>query len=50
MSFDPYDWYSYYFGKISRVEASADLNEAEVGTFLIRDSSTSPGDYALEVK
>ncbi|ETN83204.1 SH3 domain protein [Necator americanus] len=50
-SFDPYDWASFYFGKMGREEAARLLSEAEVtiGTFLLRDSSR-PGDYSLSVR
>ncbi|VDL80799.1 unnamed protein product [Nippostrongylus brasiliensis] len=50
-SFDPYDWASFYFGKMGRDEAARLLSEAGVaiGTFLLRDSSR-PGDYSLSVR
>lgn len=50
-SFDPYDWASFYFGKMGRDEASRLLSETGVaiGTFLLRDSSR-PGDYSLSVR
>ncbi|KAJ1371024.1 hypothetical protein KIN20_032890 [Parelaphostrongylus tenuis] len=50
-SFDPYDWASFYFGKMGRDEASRILSEPDVaiGTFLLRDSSR-PGDYSLSVR
>lgn len=50
-SFDPEDQNSWYFGHISRPEAN-DLLEAEKegGVFLVRDSSSSPGDFVLCVK
>ncbi|KAL6740006.1 hypothetical protein Aduo_013399 [Ancylostoma duodenale] len=50
-SFDPYDWASFYFGKMGREEAARLLSDANVsiGTFLLRDSSR-PGDYSLSVR
>nr|CDJ96968.1 SH2 motif and Src homology-3 and Variant SH3 and Pre-SET zinc-binding region and SET domain containing protein [Haemonchus contortus] len=50
-SFDPYDWASFYFGKMGRDEAARLLSETGVaiGTFLLRDSSR-PGDYSLSVR
>ncbi|XGW31803.1 hypothetical protein V3C99_010181 [Haemonchus contortus] len=50
-SFDPYDWASFYFGKMGRDEAARLLSETDVaiGTFLLRDSSR-PGDYSLSVR
>jgi len=45
----PHDW---YFGKISRIKAEQLLNKShyENGTFLIRESESSPGDFSLSVK
>lgn len=45
----PHDW---YFGKISRAKAETTLNKPhyENGTFLIRESESSPGDFSLSVK
>ncbi|KJH47636.1 SET domain protein [Dictyocaulus viviparus] len=50
-SFDPYDWASFYFGKMGRDEAARILSESSVaiGTFLLRDSSR-PGDFSLSVR
>uniref|UniRef100_T1JIX5 Adapter molecule Crk n=1 Tax=Strigamia maritima TaxID=126957 RepID=T1JIX5_STRMM len=50
-SFDPYDRNSWYFGSMSRQDATDLLiAEREGGVFLIRDSSTMPGDYVLCVR
>lgn len=49
--FDVHDRASWYFGQLSRQEA-ADLlmPERDSGVFLVRDSSTSTGDFVLCVK
>lgn len=50
-SFDPNDKSSWYFGAMGREEANRILQaERETGVFLVRDSSTIPGDYVLSVK
>lgn len=48
-SFNPYDWNLFYFAQLTRDETEAVLLEPEIpyGTFLIRDSTTSIGDYVL---
>lgn len=49
--FDAYDRASWYFGSISRQEATDLLmNESESGVFLVRDSSSMHGDYVLCVR
>lgn len=49
--FDVHDRNSYYFGNMSRKEATDILmNERECGVFLVRDSSTIIGDFVLSVK
>ncbi|XP_075987034.1 crk proto-oncogene, adaptor protein [Anticarsia gemmatalis] len=51
VSFDPNDMTSWYFGELSRAEATRLLlNEAESGVFLVRDSKTITGDYVLCVR
>lgn len=49
-SFDPYSWRNFYF-HVDREEATRLLcqPDADLGTFLIRDSTT-PGSYALSVR
>lgn len=49
--FDVHDRASWYFGQLTRQEA-VDLlmPERESGVFLVRDSSTSTGDFVLCVK
>ncbi|VDN18524.1 unnamed protein product [Gongylonema pulchrum] len=49
-SFDPYSWRNFYF-HVGREEATRLLcqPDADLGTFLIRDSKT-PGSYALSVR
>lgn len=43
--------FSWYFGQMSRIEASDLLmGERECGTFLIRDSLSIIGDYVLCVR
>lgn len=51
MGFDPFEWESYYFGRMGREEATKLLaaEDVVVGTFLIRDSS-HPGEYSLSVR
>ncbi|CAH0731465.1 unnamed protein product, partial [Brenthis ino] len=50
-SFDHNDMTSWYFGGLSRAEASKLLlNETESGVFLVRDSKTIHGDYVLCVR
>ncbi|XP_014663114.1 PREDICTED: adapter molecule Crk-like [Priapulus caudatus] len=50
-SFDPNDKNSWYFGAMGRDETNRILlGEREAGVFLVRDSSTIPGDYVLSVK
>lgn len=43
------DW---YFGQVTRKEAERTLKctETKLGSFLVRDSETSPGSYALSVR
>ncbi|XP_055351335.1 LOW QUALITY PROTEIN: adapter molecule Crk-like [Paramacrobiotus metropolitanus] len=49
--FDPLDRDAWYFGLISREESVQILkDERESGVFLVRDSTSSPGDYVLCVK
>uniref|UniRef100_A0A2H8TXT9 Adapter molecule Crk n=1 Tax=Melanaphis sacchari TaxID=742174 RepID=A0A2H8TXT9_9HEMI len=49
--FDPNNKASWYFGQMSRIEASDLLmGERECGTFLIRDSLSIQGDYVLCVR
>lgn len=44
-------YFSWYFGSMSRQEATDLLMaEKEGGVFLVRDSSTSVGDYVLCVR
>ncbi|XP_013148862.1 PREDICTED: adapter molecule Crk isoform X2 [Papilio polytes] len=51
ISFDPNDMSSWYFGGLSRAEATKLLlNETESGVFLVRDSKTIHGDYVLCVR
>ncbi|KAG5840642.1 hypothetical protein ANANG_G00190900 [Anguilla anguilla] len=47
--FDSSDRASWYFGPVSRVEAQNRLQGQRHGMFLVRDSSTCPGDYVLSV-
>ncbi|CAL8109880.1 unnamed protein product [Orchesella dallaii] len=50
-TFDPFDRRSWYFGPISRQDATDLLMaERDGGVFLVRDSSSIPGDYVLCVK
>ncbi|XP_039297199.1 adapter molecule Crk isoform X1 [Nilaparvata lugens] len=49
--FDPYDRSSWYFGQMSRQDATDLLmGEREGGVFLVRDSATIHGDYVLCVR
>ncbi|NWZ92153.1 CRK protein, partial [Nesospiza acunhae] len=47
--FDSEDRASWYWGRLSRVEAVSLLQGQRHGTFLVRDSSTIPGDFVLSV-
>lgn len=47
--FDSSDRASWYFGPVSRQEAQNRLQGQKHGMFLVRDSSTCPGDYVLSV-
>ncbi|EAA05910.3 AGAP009499-PA [Anopheles gambiae str. PEST] len=50
-SFDVYDRSSWYFGAMSRQDATdLLLNERESGVFLVRDSTTIVGDFVLCVR
>lgn len=50
-TFDPYDKSSWYFGTMSRQDATDLLmGEKEGGVFLVRDSATIHGDYVLCVR
>jgi len=45
--FDPEDEVSYYYGNLNRDHVKEVLNEASIGTFLIRDSTK---DFDQKVK
>lgn len=47
--FDSADRSSWYLGPVSRQEAQSRLQGQRHGVFLVRDSSTCPGDYVLSV-
>ncbi|XP_040272333.1 crk-like protein [Bufo bufo] len=47
--FDSSDRSSWYFGPVSRQEAQTRLQGQRHGVFLVRDSSTCPGDHVLSV-
>ncbi|XP_075772011.1 crk-like protein isoform X3 [Pelodiscus sinensis] len=47
--FDSSDRSSWYVGPLSRAEAQTRLQGQRHGMFLVRDSSTCPGDYVLSV-
>lgn len=50
-TFDPYDEESWFFGFMSRAEATELLtNNNQNGAFLVRESSTAKGDLVLSVK
>eukprot|EP00123_Amoebidium_parasiticum_P013343 comp21903_c0_seq2/m.31439 comp21903_c0_seq2/g.31439 ORF comp21903_c0_seq2/g.31439 comp21903_c0_seq2/m.31439 type:complete len:397 (-) comp21903_c0_seq2:888-2078(-) len=44
------DRHEWYHGKVRRLEAEKMLSEQPVGTFMIRDSESKPGEYSLSVK
>lgn len=48
-NFDSEEKSSWYWGRLSRQEAVSMLQGQRHGVFLVRDSSTSPGDYVLSV-
>lgn len=47
--FDSSDRAGWYWGRLSRQEAAAALQGQRHGLFLVRDSSSCPGDYVLSV-
>lgn len=47
--FDSSDRSAWYMGPVSRQEAQTRLQGQRHGMFLVRDSSTCPGDYVLSV-
>ncbi|NP_989060.1 crk-like protein [Xenopus tropicalis] len=47
--FDSSDRSGWYFGPVSRQEAQSRLQGQRHGVFLVRDSSTCPGDHVLSV-
>lgn len=50
-TFDVYDRAAWYFGRVSRQDATDLLmNERESGVFLVRDSTTIEGDFVLCVR
>uniref|UniRef100_A0AC35GKE8 Adapter molecule Crk n=1 Tax=Panagrolaimus sp. PS1159 TaxID=55785 RepID=A0AC35GKE8_9BILA len=49
-SFDPYNFDSYFFGNINREESENILMYCEVGTFILRNSTTQPHGYSLSVR
>uniref|UniRef100_A0A914Z9Z8 SH2 domain-containing protein n=1 Tax=Panagrolaimus superbus TaxID=310955 RepID=A0A914Z9Z8_9BILA len=48
--FDSYDFESYYFGNITREESEDILMLCEVGTFILRNSTSQPHGYSLSVR
>lgn len=48
-TFDPYSWDTFFFGFLDRKEAERLLASSEIGTFILRESTTKPG-YSLTVK
>lgn len=48
-SFDPYSWETFFYGPLDRREAERLLDGKEIGTFLLRESTSKPG-YSLTVK
>nr|CAB3233853.1 crk-like protein [Phallusia mammillata] len=48
-NFDSQNKDSWYFGKIGRKDTQDKLIQQRHGTFLVRDSTTCPGDYVLSV-
>lgn len=50
-NFDPYDEDCWFFGFMSRADATELLaNNVEIGSFLVRESTTARGDLVLSVK
>ena len=43
------DWINWYYQRLSRVSTQEKLFGQPHGTFLVRDSTTCPGDYVLSV-
>lgn len=50
VSIDPYDEVSYYYGNLNRDNVKSILEEASIGTFLIRDSTKDIDQKVLSVK
>lgn len=50
VSFDPYEWDSYFFENISREASENILKLCDVGTFLVRKSTTQTNGYSLSVR
>ncbi|CAK8672187.1 crk-like protein [Clavelina lepadiformis] len=48
-NFNSHDKDSWYFGAVNRKESQEKLLRQKHGTFLVRDSTTCPGDYVLSV-
>ncbi|MGH0182809.1 UNVERIFIED_CONTAM: hypothetical protein FKN15_010489 [Acipenser sinensis] len=48
-NFDSEDRVSWYWGRLSRQETVSLLHGQRHGVFLVRDSTTIPGDYVLSV-
>lgn len=48
--FDPNDEVSYYYGNLTREKVKDILNKAQIGTFLIRDSTKDYDQKVLCVK
>lgn len=42
--------YSWYYGRITRADAEKLLGNKHEGSFLVRVSESSPGDFSLSVK
>ena len=47
-----FTFYSWFFGKVKRVEAEKQLMQSfnQCGSFLIRESETTPGDFSLSIR
>lgn len=50
LEFDPNDEVSYYYGNLNRDQVKEILNDSQVGTFLIRDSTKDYDQKVMCVK
>ncbi len=42
--------YSWFAGRVSRLEAEKQLRWTDTGVFLVRESESAPGDFSVSVR